>query len=512
MADYQLAHLSLSTRIELASYMLNPYRAWGLVSELSREYDVSRKFLYELREQVTDILVEGLRPKEPGRKANSSLIEIDDHFVRRAIAVCMSVVPGTVRSVQLLLDLLLGIQRSTGYISQTAQEIGAAASTYHQGLRLPILALAEADEIFQGHKPCLTVVDGRSFLVLSLSVQAHRDATTWGCVLLDIQKQGVHLVDVASDGARGIQAGVQEVSLLIPLRPDLFHLIREAYRVTQRLEKCAYAAIATAERARKAQQEQDSPKRRRGAPLKVTVALPQAEAQERQAMEHLDTWEWLFHEIRQAIEPIDRNGQIVSSQKARQTVEAALELLATLNNATIQAFITQFREHLDDLLAPLEWLEQALAPWREDLPPDVETFIIWAWQHQKELASILSITPQQILPIEQQDLVIAFWNALSLFHRSSSLAESLHSWLRPYLQVHRGMPEWLLPLLQLVWNHHVFQRGKRQGKSPMHWAGLEHVPDLSSLFNRLADTEKPIPLPVEYFKVPKKCYPIPANK
>lgn len=507
MADYQLQHLDLSTRFELAGYMLDPMREWGKVTDLSREYDVSRKFLYELRDKAGQSILEALTAKEPGRRANSQMIEINDSFVRRAIAISLSVVPGTIRSVQLLLNLLLGVHRATGYISQTAKKIGSEALEYNQGLSLPILALAEADEVFQGRKPCLTLVDGRSFLVLSLSAQDHRDGTTWGSVLLDVQKQGVHLVDVASDGALGIQTGVKEVSVLIPLRPDLFHLIREAYRVTKRLEKQAYEAIHAAERARKAKQEQQMSQKRRGAPLKVKVELPEAETQESQAIEHLDAWEWLFHEIRQAIEPIDRQGHIISAQQARQTVTTALELLATLNNQTIQSFSTQFADKLDELLAPIEWLEQALAPWREGLNPDLEAWIIWAWKHQKKL----DITVEQVLPIDQLNLVIAFWDALSLFHRSSSLAESLHSWLRPYLQVHRGMPQWLLPLLQLFWNHHIFQRSsKRQGKSPLELAGLEKVPTLSELFDWLALTEKPIPAPIEFFKVPEMCYPIPV--
>ena len=506
MANYQLQHLNLSTRLDLAGYILDPMRAWGRVTELAQEYGVSRKFLYELRDKASKSVVEALTAKEPGRKANSNMVEIDDGFIRRAIAVSLSVVPGTIRSVQVLLDLLFEVHRSTGYISQTAKKIGQDALEYNQGLSLPILALAEADEIFQGHKPCLTLVEGRSFLVLSLSAQEHRDATTWGSVLLDVQKQGVHLVDVASDGALGIQAGVKEVSVHIPLRPDLFHLIREAHRVTQRLEKRAYTAIHTAERARRAEQEQEMPKKRRGAPIKVKVELSQAEAEESQAIEYLDTWSWLLHEIRQAIEPIDSQGRIVSAQHARQTVSTALELLATLDSQTIRTFSTQFFEKLDELLAPLEWLEQALAPWREGLDPDLEACIIWAWKHQKEL----DITVDQVLPYNLLNLVTAFWNALSLFHRSSSLAESLHSWLRPYLQVHRGMPQWLLPLLQLVWNHHVFQRShKRQGKCPLELAGLENIPTLSELFDWLAQTKKSIPLPSEFFKVPEMCYPIP---
>jgi hypothetical protein len=209
----------------------------------------------------------------------------------------------------------------------------------------------------------------------------------------------------------------------------LLHLIREAHRVTQRLEKCAYQAVTAAERARRAQQEQDAPQRRRGAPPKVKVELLQAIAQ-------LDHWEWLFGEIRQAIEPINTQGGITSAPQARQTVTAVVELLTTLGNATIQAFTERLLDKLDELLAPLEWLEQTLTPWRERLDPASEALVTWAWQHRQELG----LPADQILSAHDQVTVLAVWEALSLFHRSPSLAESLHSWLRPYLQIHRGIP------------------------------------------------------------------------
>jgi hypothetical protein len=42
----------------------------------------------------------------------------------------------------------------------------------------------------------------------------------------------------------------------------------------------------------------------------------------------------------------------------------------------------------------------------------------------------------------------------------------------------------------------------------MAWAGFEDAPTLSGLFDRLVESERPIPLPADFFKVPKKCYPI----
>ncbi|HEX6306224.1 MAG TPA: hypothetical protein VFZ76_18640 [Anaerolineales bacterium] len=139
----------------------------------------------------------------------------------------------------------------------------------------------------------------------------------------------------------------------------------------------------------------------------------------------------------------------------------------------------------------MQWLEQSLASRREGLDPQTEAFIVWAWQHQKEL----DLTAEQVLPRSEATCVAAFWEVLSLFHRSSNLAESSHSWLRPYLQVHRGIPVWLLPLLQIFWNHHPFQRGERQGKSPLALAGVDDVPTLAELFDRLVGRQPSIRAP-----------------
>lgn len=135
------------------------------------------------------------------------------------------------------------------------QKPGRKAHQENQSLNLPLQALAEADEIFQGRQPCLILVEGLSFLVLSLSAQAQRDETTWDCVLLDVAQQGMLWGDLASGGACGIHTGVQAAGLAIPLRPDLFHLTRETHRVTQRLERQAYCALEVAERARRASQK-----------------------------------------------------------------------------------------------------------------------------------------------------------------------------------------------------------------------------------------------------------------
>jgi hypothetical protein len=480
MAHYRLPELDLSTRIMYALEMLQPIpaRKWGRVTELAQTCGVSRTFLYDLRDRALDVLSEGLTPHPPGRQAQAESLVIDRAFIQRAIGI-MPLLKGSVRDIQRGLDLLLGVERSVGYISQTLRVVGEQAEAHNQGLRVPLPILGEADEIFQGRKPCLTLVDGRSFLVVNLTPAEARDATTWGVTYLDLVERGIQFQDLACDGGTGLRAGVKEADLVIPLRPDLFHILQDAHRLTRRLERAAYQAIEAVERARRADLEAQGILRRRGPRLKVKVALPQAELEEAQAIATFDTWCWLLGEIRQALEPITPDQHIVSVAETQASLETAIALLKELACPGVTAFADDLQEKLAELLAPLEWLEQQLKPVLQGLDAPTQAFIVWTWQHHHELDLDLDI-PQTL-----RSKVRAVWDILGLFHRSSSLAESLHSWLRPYLHIHRGMPKWLLPLLQLFWNHHLFERGKRAGSSPLQLAGVENAPSLADVWDQL---------------------------
>ena len=482
MAHYRLSELDLSTRIMLALEMLRPIpqREWGRATELAQSYDVSRKFLYDLRDRALDALIEGLTPRPPGPQPQETSLTIDRRFIQRAIAV-MPMLKGTVRDIQQGLRLLFGVQRSVGYISQTLTAAGEQATACNRGIIVPFPILGEADEIFQGRKPCLTLVDGRSFLVVNLTPAESRDGTTWGVTYLDLVERGIRFHDLACDGGTGLRAGVKEAELAIPLRPDLFHILQGAHRLTRRLEGAVYKAIEIAERARRADLEARGVIRRRGRRLKIKVPLPQAEIEEDKAIEVFDNWCWLLGEIRLALEPLTPTYLVVSVAETKATIETAIELLQELPRSDITAFAEDLKGKIPELIAPLEWLEQHLAPVLDDLDTDTEAFIIWAWQHRHKL----NLDIDTDIPKTLRSVVRAVWDTLGLFHRSSSLAESLHSWLRPYLQSHRGMPKWLLPLLQFFWNHHTFERGKRAGSSPLELAGVEGTPSLAEALDQL---------------------------
>jgi hypothetical protein len=294
-------------------------------------------------------------------------------------------------------------------------------------------------------------------------------------------ERGIQFHDLACDGGTGLRAGVRQAELAIPLRPDLFHLLQDAHHLTRRLEGAAYQAIENAERARRADLEGCGLIRRRGRRLKIKVPLPQAEAVEARAIELFDHWSWLLSEVRLALEPITPAYDLVSVAQTQATLETAVELLQQLNHAAITAFADGLQEKIPELLAPLAWLAQQLTPVLKNLEAETQTFIMWAWQHRQAL----NLNIDTDLSAELRSVVRTVWDTLGLFHRSSSLAESLHSWLRPYLQIHRGMPPWLLPLLQLFWNHHQFERGQRAGNSPLELAGVQDAPSLAAVLDQL---------------------------
>lgn len=480
MAEYRVPEFAYAQRLQAVIQMINPDRSWGVVTELAKAYGVSRTLLYKTRDRVTLAIDQALTPCESGRPHCDQALIVDKPFIRRVIAT-LPLLKGTVRDIQLGLGLMFGVSRSVGYISQTLASTGEKAKEVNAGISIPLSVLGEADEIFQGRKPCLTVVDGRSFLVLNLTAEDFRDATTWGCVYLDLEARGIRFHDIGCDGGTGLRAGVKEAELAVPLRPDLFHLMRDAHKLTRRLEGRAFKAIDTAERARRDELERQGVIRRRGPRLKVGAALPEAEAGEVKAIETLDNWCWLLKEIRQTLDPVTPDYRLRSVAQARSVLETALELLETFECKEVSGFAKSFREKLDELLSPLQWLEQSLSPVLAGVDEESTRFILWCWQHRHALR----FDPNTDAPVQLGTLTHAAWDILELFHRSSSLAESLHSWLRPYLQIHRGMPKWLLPILQIFWNHHQFQRGPRAGKSPLQHAGVTEAYSVAEMIELL---------------------------
>jgi len=477
MTQYRVEHLDLSTRIEISLKMVmsSTERGWGWVTEMAAAYGVSRQTFYDLRDKLRVALTQALQPQAPGPKAVRQALEVDGEYIRWATTV-LSMLKGSTRDTQLGLGLLYGVKRSVGFISETVNAVGQSAATYNAQLCPGQPVLGEADEVFQGMKPCFTVVDGQSFMVLNLSAEADRSGATWAKTFQRLTEQGIEFQDIVSDDARGIRAGLQKAGLDTVWRLDVFHVLHDGHRVGQKLENAAYRAMRQAERAQAYADQQAGSTPQVGRPLKATPPVPETTQQQDLAIELFDLWTWLLSEVRFALEPV-HGYRINDSTTARETLVVASDLMQQLDHSDITAFAASLLRNLDVLLDPLRWLEQQVAACQQTLGPDDEALIMYACRCPDVAVDDLPVPLHFAAQVYQQ--------ALALFHRASSHAESFHSWLRPYLDIHRTLPNWLLPLATLFWNHHEFQRGKRAGHSPVALAGIDDPPSLLTVLRQV---------------------------
>ena len=138
MSYYRLWNIDLSIRFELALQMLNPLRPWGLVTLLSDIYHVSRKFLYELSYKAEASILTALTAQPPGPKPipclkqGTETLIVDRDHKQRAIVTLATAIPGSIRGIQTCLEELLDTHCSMGFISQTLQLAGTAATQQNQ--------------------------------------------------------------------------------------------------------------------------------------------------------------------------------------------------------------------------------------------------------------------------------------------------------------------------------------------------------------------------------------------
>jgi hypothetical protein len=476
MAHYQLKHLDLSTRICLAGQMLDPQRAWGTVSKLAKTYGTSRKFLYGLRDRVYPLLEEVFQPRAPGPKASCRQIAVNQAYLDRT-AVILSLLPPSLRNIQLAQTLMFGQHCSIGHLKAVLQQAGERAEAQNQQLHPPQPLLGEADEIYQTHRPCLAALDGYSLLLVHLSAQAECDTTTWGMILLELIEQGVRFADLALDGAWPLRAAINEAGLGCGVRPDLFHLYRTGRlfrgKLHYKAEQADKRLLQALQAAEEAQSGKHRPGRRPATPPQL-LPLEEAQAQAEKAHQQTSLFAWLLDELCLTLRCTQPNGTLRDPAITAQEFDLLVEWMDSLSDPDVRGYAHNLQRLRDQLLAPLQELTQRLAPWRANLDPEWEALIIWAFQHRQTL----SIRLEHDFPPALWDTVRAFWDALAHVHRASSHVEALNSWLRPFLTLHRSRPDWLLSLLQGFWNQHTFQRGKRRGHSPLDLAGLEAAPSI----------------------------------
>jgi hypothetical protein len=473
-----------SQRMRIAIEVLHTGREWGTASRLAREYDVTRKTIYDIRDTAEQLLQVGLEPGPHGPCPAEQTIQVERHRLVRGTLV-LTEEGVSQRGVAHCLEELLDTRLSASWVNKELAGLERLATRVNEAWRPTVAETLSGDEIYSNGQPNLLVVGNDSLYMYALTRQPDCDGDTWGCVLLETPDCS----QFASDGGRGLAAGVQ-VAGIARHQLDWDHLLRLVWGQVSRLEKRAYAALEAVEE-RAAKFEQAHTRKRLEQHLAAWERLS-AEAEEKMA--HHDAFLQLAQQVDSQFALIKlENGQLWDLIPGAECLRQIGQQLQTWEGRIYQKLSRNLDSFAEGLFAYQPVLSQALAPLIERWgAPAIQALSrIWQIEADEKRYPLPCVERQPRHTLWQASLDEAVsllgeeqlwqaWHALCQVlgrsWRGSMLSECVNSLLRPILDGRKQTDQGCLDLFRFLHNVRPFERGKRAGHSPAQFVGLQ-VPD-----------------------------------
>ena len=235
--------LTTSQKAQCAAKALAGQEVHGTISELSREFGISRPTVYETRAAAGEVLREHFDKDECAHGVVR--VVVDEAQLERAVVALRAASPNSLRSIEELLPILYpSVRASYGKIQSIVVQAEEQAKAFNAKADLSPVKDGALDEMFSQGDPVLAGVDLKSGYLFSLALRESRSGEDWAAVLGEAKAQGLELSVVVKDAAKGIEAGVAQVFPEAEQRDDCFHVLYELNKMRRRLEQRAYGAIA----------------------------------------------------------------------------------------------------------------------------------------------------------------------------------------------------------------------------------------------------------------------------
>src|SRR5208337_1439888 len=160
------------------------------VSELARQHEVSRKFLYQQVDTAEAALSQAFAPPPTASDKVLFYLPVTKAWLRQLVLGLVLICHSSTRSVVELLRDLFDYRISLGKVHNIVHSAVPHAGKITQRYDLSSILIGLLDEIHQGGDPVLVGVDARSTFCFLLSLEEHRDADTWGVRLLELVDRG----------------------------------------------------------------------------------------------------------------------------------------------------------------------------------------------------------------------------------------------------------------------------------------------------------------------------------
>lgn len=471
--------LTLPEKIDCTARALAAQDRHGVISDLSREFAVSRPTLYEARETVAEVLEAHFKKLEPGGKP--VCVVVDEAQLQRATVALRAMSPNALRPIEDMLPIIYpGVKPSFGKIQSITARAEANATIFNARADLSSIRAGALDEMFSQGDPVLAGVDLDSGYLFGLSLRESRSGADWAEVLGVGQAQGLDLSVVVKDAGAGIDAGVREVFPDAERRDDCFHALYAMNKVQRQLEQRAYAAITHEHEEEKKLgkiRANDKQKRRE---QKSTLAKARRDCCK--AIERYERFAAAKRKAHEAMEYIDVNtGELRTGEQTRSMLEAAADEMRSIDygkSREVARYIRNRAPGLSLAIADLHTRLQALFPIHTPDAVCLACLVLYLVgvvrkrpgplpldDRTRHLLGAFSLL-KDLLGEKTDELLEAIKALLEKHHRASSAIEGFNAALRPHLYVHKGVTQNFLELFRAYYNLRTRRWGRHKDTSP----------------------------------------------
>jgi hypothetical protein len=443
------------------------------VSDLAREHEVSRKFLYQQAHTAQEALTQAFDP-DPESEDVLFQLPVTKSWLRQFVLASVLIGHSPYRGVVELLRDLFDWHISLGTVHNIVSSAVEPARAISRGYHLGDVRIGAHDEIFQAGSPVLVGVDTASTYCYLLSLEDYRDAETWGVRLLELVDQGFAPDATVADAGLGLRAGQALALSDVPCRGDVFHILRDLEQLVGYLENRAYDTLQYAERCQRkleAARRHDGrgkAKSVRSASRLSHLAHGSSAVAIALADEATLLLSWLRHDILNVAGPCyDERRELYDF------VVAELKSRVPLCPHRIGPVCRHLETQRDDLLAFARALDEELEQLGQEFQIPVELcrkLLGTMVRHQRDPRRWTEhVALQERLRGRFHEVQSAVAELAAGTVRASSLVENLNSRLRSYFFLRRHLGADYLALLQFFLNHRRLERSERPervGKTP----------------------------------------------
>lgn len=469
--------LTPSIRLSIAYTALMAQGAglWGKITELARQFLISRMFVYMLAhalEEHSQIIFGDQDVKPP---------VIEQRLPYQYIVSLRLEGRCSIEAISTIMKRFNLPLSSIGSISQILNYIGSLLPNTLTNQQDQVqLVVFSSDELFSKSNPILITVDPISSAILRIELADSRKVEDWKKHWECLEANGYCAIYLVSDEGKSLCQAQKEALIDSIRQADTFHaLAHQLGKWVNILEQGANKAI---------REEYESYDKLDSAKSEEVInkRIETYEEAKRVANEKIELYEtycFLYGCLIESLQIFDHNGNLSDRNKAEENIKLALELIEILGVEKITKAVHKARRTLPQLLNYFDVAQEIVSQLSTlPIPQQVLQALCLAWQLRRGMIKSKKAQTRHYYARKEQsylDLALGYlqedynlikeqvYGQLDRIVQSSALVECINSIIRPYLNNSKNqITQEMLNLVMFYHNHRRYKYGKRKGKTP----------------------------------------------